>query len=139
MSADPQVWRQALPVDPSLGEYPRPARSARPCSPGSCPSRDKTGSLPPIQTPSVSETPPTPLGRAGQALKRLVFGPPLDASAIAVERMRKLVALSVLSDALSSVAAGSTAMTGIEAISNAVPAFEPVEALRMLPGPAGYA
>ena len=83
------------------------------------------------------ETPPTPLGRAGQALKRLVFGPPLDASAIAVERMRKLVALSVLSDALSSVAAGSTAMTGIEAISNAVPAFEPVEALRMLPGPAG--
>ena len=22
MSADPQVWRQALPVDPSLGEYP---------------------------------------------------------------------------------------------------------------------
>jgi hypothetical protein len=58
------------------------------------------GQLPPIQTTRVSEAPPTPLGRADQALKRLVFGPPLDASAIAVERMRKLVAplgLSVLS------------------------------------------
>lgn len=47
------------------------------------------------------------LGRAGQTLKRLVFGPPLDASAIAVERMRKLVALLVLSaDALPAVAFG---------------------------------
>jgi hypothetical protein len=56
----------------------------------------RDGQLPPIQTTSVSETPPTPLGRAGQALKRLVVGLPLDASAIAVERMRKLVALPVL-------------------------------------------
>jgi len=48
-----------------------------------------------------------PLGRAGQALKRLAFGPPLDVSAFAVERMRNLVALPVLSaDALSSVAYG---------------------------------
>ena len=55
-----------------------------------------------------------PLGRAGQALKRLVFGPPLDVSAIAVERMRKLVALPVLStDALSSVAYGPQAMLAV--------------------------
>jgi len=72
------------------------------------------GQLPPIETTSVSETPPTPLGRAGQALKWLVFGPPLDASAIAVERMRKLVALPVLSaDALSSVAYGPQAMLAV--------------------------
>jgi hypothetical protein len=41
VSADPQVWRQALPVDPSPGGYPRPVRSARPCSPGSRPSRER--------------------------------------------------------------------------------------------------
>ena len=40
-----------------------------------------------------------------------MLGPPLDASAIAVERMRKLVALPVLSaDALSSVAYGPEAI-----------------------------
>ena len=102
------MWRQALPVDPSLGEYPeasevRPALFTR-----FVPVAGQDGQLPPIQTTSVSGTPPTPPGRAGQALKRLVFGPPLDASAIAVERMRKLVALPVLSaDALSSVAYGA--------------------------------
>ena len=99
------MWRQALPVDPSLGEYPeasevRPALFTR-----FVPVAGRGGQLPPIQTTSVSETLLTRLGRAGQALKRLVFGRPLDATAIAVERMRKLVALPVLSaDALSSVA-----------------------------------
>ena len=43
VSADPQVWRQALPVDPSLGEYPeasevRPALFTR-----FVPSREETG------------------------------------------------------------------------------------------------
>ena len=72
------------------------------------------GQLPPIQTTSVSETPPTALGRAGQALKRLVFGPPLDATAIAVERMRKVVPLPVLpADALSSVAYVPQAMLAV--------------------------
>jgi len=105
VSADPHVWRQALPADPSLGEYPgasevRPALFTR-----SVPVAGQDGQLPPIETTSISETPPTPRGRAGQALKRLVFGPPLDATAIAVERMRKLVPLPVLSaDTLSSVA-----------------------------------
>jgi hypothetical protein len=105
VSADPHVWRQALPVDPFLGEYPeasevRPALFTR-----FVPVAGRGGQLPPIQTTSVSETLLTRLGRAGQALKRLVFGRPLDATAIAVERMRKLMALPVLSaDALSSVA-----------------------------------
>ena len=74
----------------------------------------RDGQLPPIETTSVSETPLTPLGRAGQALKRLVFGSPLDATAIAVERIGKLVALPVLSaDALSSVAYGPQAMLAV--------------------------
>ncbi len=111
MSADRQVWRQALPADPSLGEYPEASEVRPGLFTRFGPVAGQDGQLPPIQTTSVSETPPTPLGRAGQALTRLVIGPPLEASAIAVERMRKLVALPVLSaDALSSVAYGPQAM-----------------------------
>jgi amino acid transporter len=111
VSADPQVWRQALPVDPTLGEYPkpsefRPARLTR-----FVPVAGRDGQLPPIETTSLSEESLTSLGRAGQELRRLLVGPPLDVSAIAVERLRKLVALPVLSaDALSSVAYGPEAM-----------------------------
>jgi hypothetical protein len=111
VSADPQVWRRALPVDPSLGEYPEASEVRPGLFTRFVPVVGPDGQLPPIQTTSVSETPPVRLGRAGQALKRLVLGPPLDASAIALERMRKLVALPVLSaDALSSVAYGPQAM-----------------------------
>jgi hypothetical protein len=105
VSADPQVWRQALPADPSLGEYPeasevRPALFSR-----FVPVAGRGGRLPPIETTGVSETPLTALGRAG---------PPLDATAIVVERMRKLLALPVLSaDALSSVAYGPQAMLAV--------------------------
>src|SRR5271165_1457597 len=114
VSADPQVWRQALPAGPSLGEYPEASEVRPGLFTRFVPVAGQDGQLPPIQTTSVSETPPTPLGRAGQALKRLVFGPPLDASAIAAERMRKLVALPVLSaDALSSVAYGPQAMLAV--------------------------
>ena len=53
VSADPQVWRQALPADPSLGEYPeaskvRPAPFTR-----FVPAAGQGGQLPPIQTTSV--------------------------------------------------------------------------------------
>ncbi len=108
------MWRQALPADPSLGEYPeaskvRPAPFTR-----FVPVAGRGGQLPPIETTSVSEAPLTPLGRAGQALKRLVFGPPLDATAIAVERMRKLVPLPVLpADTLSWVAYRPQAMLAV--------------------------
>ena len=47
----------------------------------------------------------------GARIRRLLFGPPIRSSAIAQERMRKLLALPVLSaDALSSVAYGPQAM-----------------------------
>src|SRR5271165_6829216 len=111
---DPRAWREALPLDPALGEYPtasefRPARFTRFVAVSG-----RDGQLPPIETTSASETEPTRAARAGQTVNRLLFGPPLDASAIAMERMRKLVALPVLSaDALSSVAYGPEAMLAV--------------------------
>jgi amino acid transporter len=113
-AAAPSVWRSALPVDPALGTYPapddfRPARLTR-----FVPVAGRGGQLPPIETTSSAEALPTAAGRFGQRLKRALFGPPLDASAIAVERMRKLIALPVLSaDALSSVAYGPEAMLAV--------------------------
>jgi len=110
----PSEWRHALPVDPALGTYPtasefRPALVTR-----LVPVAGRDGQLPPIWTTSAAEAPPTAVGRFGQALRRALFGPPLDASAIATERMRKLVALPVLSaDALSSVAYGPEAMLAV--------------------------
>ncbi len=114
VSAGPQVWREALPVDPSAGAYAgegefRPARFTRVVS-----MAGRDGQLRPIETTSVSETPATRRGRADLALRRVVEGPPLDESALAAERMRKLVALPVLSaDALSSVAYGPQAMLAV--------------------------
>jgi amino acid transporter len=110
--ADPEVWRRALPVDPSLGGYPdptdiRPTRFAR---------------LVPVQSQSpvvVDSTiadvqPSSPLGELARDLRRALLGPPLRSTALVSERMRKLVALPVLSaDALSSVAYGPEAMLAI--------------------------
>jgi hypothetical protein len=46
--------------------------------------------------------------------RRALLGPPLDGSAVTHERMRKLVALPILSsDALSSVAYGPEAMLAV--------------------------
>jgi amino acid transporter len=74
----------------------------------------RDGQLPPIETTSATEVETTAAARVGQTAGRLLFGPPLDVSAIALERMRKLVALPVLSaDALSSVAYGPEAMLAI--------------------------
>ncbi len=113
MCADPGEWRRALPVDPNLGSYPeadefRPTRFSR-----FVPVAGRDEQLPPIETTHVAETPSTLAGRAGQQVRRVLLGAPLDVSAIAMERMRKLVALPVLSaDALSSVAYGPEAGAG---------------------------
>ena len=109
---DADVWRQALPVDPDLGSYPaeiRPTRFGR-----FVPVAGVDGQLPALQASNEAETPRPALTHLGYQLRRVVLGPPLNASAIAVERMRKLVALPVLSaDALSSVAYGPEAMLAI--------------------------
>ncbi|MFD2766792.1 APC family permease [Micromonospora eburnea] len=111
-------WRlprrpEELPVDPALGR-----RRA-----GPAPSR--FGRLAPIDMFTVEEpgelcaTGPAhePGSRAGRALTRLrraLFGPPLSSSAVVYERMRKLVALPILSsDLLSSVAYGPEAMLAV--------------------------
>ena len=109
---DPDVWRRALPVDPDLGSYPaeiRPTRFGR-----FVPVAGVDGQLPALEATNKAEAPRPALGHLGYQLRRVLLGPPLNASAIAVERMRKLVALPVLSaDALSSVAYGPEAMLAI--------------------------
>ena len=112
----PQVWREALPVDPSAGAYAGAgkASSARPGSPGLCRWRAGTAKLRPIETTSVSENSRDAAGRADLALRRVVEGPPLDESALAAERMRsRRAAGPVRSDALSSVAYGPQAMLAV--------------------------
>ena len=44
VSADPQVWRRALPVDPSLGEYPEASEVRPGLFTRFVPVRDKAGS-----------------------------------------------------------------------------------------------
>ena len=113
-TADPSVWRRALPVDPALGHYPMASEFCPGLLTRFVPVAGTEGRLPPIRTTTADEAPPTAAGRFGQTLRRTLFGPPLDASAIASEQMRKLVALPVLSaDALSSVAYGPEAMLAV--------------------------
>ncbi|MCW3842086.1 APC family permease [Micromonospora yasonensis] len=102
-----------LPVDPTLG------RSRR----GPAPSR--FGRLTPIDLFTVEEPgelcatgpahePGSRTGRALARVRRTLFGPPLSSSAVIYERMRKLVALPILSsDLLSSVAYGPEALIAV--------------------------
>ncbi len=109
---DPEAWREALPMDPTPNEFPdvadiRPSRFGRfvPVQSAAQPAVEATGR---------AELPASREGRAAYELRRVLFGPPLRSTAIARERMRKLVALPVLSaDALSSVAYGPEAMLAI--------------------------
>lgn len=116
----PEVWRRALPVDPTLGEYPDPAE-IRPTRFGRfVPVAGRGGRLPAIETTPVAEELPSWIGRASHRARRIVLGAPLSATAIAIERMRKLVALPVLSaDALSSVAYGPEAMLAVLVLAGA--------------------
>ena len=107
------MWRRALPVDPNLGSYPdaeiRPTRFGR-----FVPVAGRDGQLPAVEATSDAEDAAAGPGRIGLRLRRVLLGPPLSATAIAIERMRKLVALPVLSaDALSSVAYGPEAMLAV--------------------------
>jgi amino acid transporter len=102
----------SLPVDPSLHRQPelrKPQRWGRlvhVTPPGSSPE----------ELEATSDDPDATFELRGFARRigRVVFGPPLRSSAIVQERIRKLVALPVLSaDALSSVAYGPQAMVGV--------------------------
>ncbi|WP_405825721.1 amino acid permease [Streptomyces sp. NBC_00838] len=128
VSAEPDVWRRALPVDPDLGSLPTPAQitPARfgrvvPVSPfGPTASGAAPPPLAPVGTPDqgppapVAEPRPVDRPRSVYRLRRLLLGPALASTALARERMRKLVALPVLSaDALSSVAYGPEALLAV--------------------------
>lgn len=110
VSAAPDARRRALPVDPDTGSYPEPAQIV--------PAR--FGRF--VQVPALNAPPPgavdgeigAPLGRFGAFVRRVALGAPLKSTAIARERMRKLIALPVLSaDALSSVAYGPEALLAV--------------------------
>ena len=108
----PEAWRRALPVDPDQGTFP-PASQVRP-----------TGLFRHVRVAGMggtgaetlrrAELPPTGPGRLGYRARRLLLGAPLRSTALVRERMRKLLALPVLSaDALSSVAYGPEAMLAV--------------------------
>jgi amino acid transporter len=91
---DREKWERALPVDPTLRHDAEEIRVRR------------LTRLVSVAEPDASEAEAIRL-----RLRRLIIGPPLRSTAIAVERIRKLVALPVLSaDALSSVAYGPQAL-----------------------------
>ncbi len=107
---EPEAWHNALPVDPDLGTYPAeivPTRFGR-----FVPVAGLGGMA--LQASDEAEESPSLFGRIVHGVRRVFLGPPLNATAIATERMRKLVALPVLSaDALSSVAYGPEALLAI--------------------------
>jgi amino acid transporter len=109
---DPEVWRRALPVDPGAASYPIPT-DVRPTRFGRF-VPVQSASPPEVQATKEDAAEPSPKGRLRYRGRRALLGPPLRSSAIARERMRKLVALPVLSaDALSSVAYGPEAMLAV--------------------------
>jgi amino acid transporter len=111
--SDPEVWRRALPVDPSLGSFPEPA-DIRPTRFGRFVAIESGAPDPGGADEQAIPAPDPVSGLAGSRFRRALLGPPLRSTAIAHERMRKLVALPVLSaDALSSVAYGPEAMLAI--------------------------
>jgi len=98
-----RAWR-ALPVDPGLHQFPRslePSRGGRFAAIDFVPSR-VAGEI--VATAHAAAG-ASRQGRVASMCRRVLLGPPLASSAVAHERMRKSVALPILSsDALSSVA-----------------------------------
>ncbi|WP_089156497.1 APC family permease [Micromonospora sp. NBS 11-29] len=102
-----------LPVDPTLGRrdhHPRPTRFGRlaPIDMFTVAQPDE------LVATGAAHLPGSRPGRAVARLRRTLVGPPLASSSVLYERMRKLVALPVLSsDLLSSVAYGPEAMLAV--------------------------
>jgi amino acid transporter len=118
----PRPGAAPLPLDPTLGRYqpaPQPTRFGRftrieMFRPGSASTAD---GLPELVATQAAGQAGTRVGRLFGRLRRGVIGPPLASTAVLQERMRKLVALPVLSsDLLSSVAYGPEAMLAVLAL-----------------------
>jgi amino acid transporter len=104
-----EAWERTLPVDPHLKYLvDQPAQRSVFVSIRSTADPDD------IETTPRADAPASRLGRAGYLARRGLIGPPLRSTAIAEERMSRLLALPVLSpDALSSVAYGPEAMMAV--------------------------
>jgi amino acid transporter len=111
-----RAWVRALPIDPGLHRFPRslePTRGGR-FAPVDFVETGDSGEI--VATPHAGAG-TSRRGRAASTLRRIVLGAPLADSAVAHERMRKPVALAILSsDALSSVAYGPEAMLAVLAL-----------------------
>jgi hypothetical protein len=93
VSGDPKVWRDALPVDPTLGSYRDPAE-IRPTRLGRFVRVSmRAGQPSEVEATSAADVTPSLLSRFEYDLRRALLGPPLKSTALAHERMRKLVAL----------------------------------------------
>ena len=109
-------WLHALPVDPALHRFPR---SLQPVGAGRFAAVDfvETDGSTRVSATSHADAVPSRAGRAASTFRRIALGAPLVSSAVAHERMRKLIALPILaSDALSSVAYGPEAMLVVLAL-----------------------
>ncbi|HUZ82688.1 MAG TPA: APC family permease [Gaiellaceae bacterium] len=105
-----------LPVDPGLHRFPRTPEPA-----GASRFTDicfvETSESGDVSATAEAAVLPSREGRLALRARRLVLGAPLASTAVAHERMRKLVALPILSsDALSSVAYGPEAMLAVLAL-----------------------
>jgi amino acid transporter len=107
--AERQRQDRALPVDPGLSRYPEKVGAhgaGRFVTVDTAPSQ--------VEATAAAGDPVTSGARLGSRVLRAMVGAPLKTTAIARERMRKLIALPVLSaDALSSVAYGPEAMLAV--------------------------
>ena len=110
------TWLRALPIDPSLNRFPRSLEAA---GRGRFAAVDfvATGDSRELRATTHAGAGTSRSGRAASTWRRALLGAPLSGSAIARERMRKAVALPILSsDALSSVAYGPEAMLAVLAL-----------------------
>jgi len=114
-----EVWERALPVDYSLDfAAPQRTRAGRFVHIRSAAAQAGDGDE--LEATARAGEGDSRSGRAAYALRRLLIGPALRSTALAEERLGRLVALGVLSpDALSSVAYGPQAMMAILVLAGA--------------------
>ncbi len=125
---DRAEWIKALPCDPNLGQSDGRAGPTRVGRPGTV-RLGRTRFVPveadgapgeELEATREAGHAPTRGGWTSARVRRGLLGPPLHSAAVLEERMRKLVALPVLSsDALSSVAYGPEAMLVVLALGGA--------------------
>jgi amino acid transporter len=109
-TSDSGALRQSLPVDPHL-EYLLDAQTPHSAFVAIA---SQGGDADDIESTPSADVRDSPLGRAGHLLRRLLIGPPLRSTALAEQRMPRLLALPILCpDALSSVAYGPEAMMAV--------------------------